>query len=244
MNRFMHHLMLLLGLVRQAAMSNDLMVAHLFKTKVISEHIADAMRDVDRANYMPSEFKGDAYASHPQLIGYNVTISAPYMHGHCLELLKENLKPGARVLDVGSGSGYLTAVMGKLVSPNGCAIGIEHISELVEISEHNVKKGNADLLKNGVVRFVQGDGREGFPQSAPYDCIHVGAASAAVPAALVDQLKPGGRIAIPIGRQDSFSGQKLMVYEKDQDGKVSSRVAHSGVIYVPLTGVQQQLRSD
>lgn len=132
------------------------------------------MLKVDRANYAPA----NPYHDSPQYIGHNATISAPHMHAHALQTLEPYLNPGARVLDVGSGSGYLTACFAELVAQEtGKVTGVEHVQALVSDAEENVKRdGKRGLIDDGVVQFVCGDGREGYPANAPYDCIHVGAA--------------------------------------------------------------------
>lgn len=137
---------------------------------------------VDRAHYAPT----NPYQDAPQSIGNNATISAPHMHGYALEALSPWLKNGARVLDVGSGSGYLSAVMAKLVLPHGHVIGIDHVPELQCMALLNVKQDAPNLLEGGVLQFVVGDGRLGYAQGAPFDVIHVGAACDDFPLPLLD----------------------------------------------------------
>ena len=96
---------------------------------------------VDRGNYC----RTDPYRDKPQGIGYNVTLSAPHMHAHALELLKDHLKPGMNALDVGSGSGYLTACMALMVGEDGKVIGVDHIKELVDWSGDNIIKDKLGL---------------------------------------------------------------------------------------------------
>ena len=146
---------------------------------------------VDRANYAPNF----PYEDSPQSIGHRATISAPHMHAAACDSLLLFLQPGAKVLDIGSGSGYLTHVMAELVKPGGKVIGIEHIQPLVDLGMKNMAKSREgmDLLDNGTVEFVKGDGRKGWPKNAPYDAIHVGAAAAEHHKALTDQLKAPGR---------------------------------------------------
>jgi protein-L-isoaspartate(D-aspartate) O-methyltransferase len=107
------------------------------------------------------------------------------MHAHCLEVLGDYLKPSARVLDVGSGTGYLTALFAEFVKSGpggGIVVGIDHIPELVAMSRENFKKdGRAEMLDAGEVLLVAGDGRMGYPARAPYDAIHVGAAAPSIP---------------------------------------------------------------
>ena len=118
---------------------NSGMVEALFTNNIIkSKEVRDTMLLVDRGNYI----KHNAYMDSPQTLGYNITISAPHMHAHALELLREHLRPGMRALDVGSGSGYLTACMALMVGSQGVAVGIDHIPDLVELSRSNLQKVN------------------------------------------------------------------------------------------------------
>ncbi|KKA25744.1 Protein-L-isoaspartate(D-aspartate) O-methyltransferase [Rasamsonia emersonii CBS 393.64] len=159
---------------------------------------------VDRAHYSPS----NPYSDSPQPIGYGATISAPHMHGHACEYLIDFLHPGSRVLDIGSGSGYLTHVFANLITDSssppsdadGHVIGIDHIQELVDLARNNMQK-SADgrkFLESGKVKFVTGDGRLGWKEGGPYDVIHVGAAAETLHPTLVEQLRAPGRMFIPI----------------------------------------------
>ncbi|XP_059505374.1 protein-L-isoaspartate(D-aspartate) O-methyltransferase-like [Stegostoma tigrinum] len=181
--------------------------------------------------------------SHSQLVqnlkSYQATISAPQMHAYALECLNSHLYEGARALDVGSGSGYLTACMAKMVGATGTVVGIDHIQELVEQSIRNVQSDNATLLSSGRLTLIAGDGRRGYPEGAPYDAIHVGAAAAVVPQNLLDQLKPGGRMVVSVGV--SGGSQSLQQFDKTLDGTIV-RTTLMGVIYVPLTDREKQLR--
>jgi protein-L-isoaspartate(D-aspartate) O-methyltransferase len=198
-----------------------------------SEKIAHVMKLVDRANYCLNP--GNAYLDCPQPIGYNATISAPHMHAYAMEYLSSVLTEGAKVLDVGSGSGYLTACFAHLVGPTGKVIGIEHVPELVKNSIENIKSDNPNLIQSGQVKIVAGDGRKGYAEEAPYDCIHVGAYAPTIPVALLDQLKPNGKMFIPTG-----SPCYVQIVEKDAFGNISQ---HPGipVSYVPLTSIENQV---
>ncbi|KAH7373569.1 hypothetical protein KP509_17G063100 [Ceratopteris richardii] len=193
------------------------------------------MEQIDRALFVKE--KKYAYMDHPSPIGFNATISAPHMHALCLELLQNHLKPGIHALDVGSGTGYLTACFAIMTGPEARVVGVEHIPELVEGSIENVKASKAaPMLESGRLSLHVGDGRLGWPDEAPYDAIHVGAASSKVPNALLEQLKPGGRMVIPVG--DEF--QELRVIDKQTDGSVKEW-CKADVRYVPLTDKKEQL---
>ncbi|KAJ1734502.1 hypothetical protein LPJ61_001038 [Coemansia biformis] len=212
--------------------TNSGLVANLLGAHIIAhERVAAAMRAVDRAHFSPHSPYEDA----PQYIGYGATISAPHMHGYALEHLEEFLRPGMRALDVGSGSGYLTACMAAMVGADGCVIGIDHIPELVEGSRVALERHYPGWVESKRVQVVVGDGRRGYADGAPYDCIHVGAASPGVPEALLAQLKAPGRMFVPVGT----AFQEIIVYNKDSSGHVTERSA-MGVRYVPLTDPEKQ----
>ncbi|KAI9087506.1 hypothetical protein K1719_030376 [Acacia pycnantha] len=216
---------------------NRAMVENLQRYGIItSNKVAQVMEAIDRAFFVTDEMQ--PYADSPMPIGYNATISAPHMHAYCLQLLEQNLQPGMRALDVGSGTGYLTACFALMVGPEGRAVGVEHIPELVSSSIENIQKSAAaPLLKDGSLSVHCGDGRQGWAECGPYDAIHVGAAAEEIPEALIEQLKAGGRMVIPVG--DMF--QDLQVVDKNSDGSLSIRTETS-VRYVPLTSPDAQLR--
>ncbi|KAF5730902.1 protein-L-isoaspartate O-methyltransferase 1 isoform X2 [Tripterygium wilfordii] len=214
---------------------NKAMVENLRRDGVItSKKVAEVMSTIDRALFVPDECP--PYVDSPMPIGYNATISAPHMHATCLQLLQDNLQSGMHALDVGSGTGYLTACFALMVGSQGRVVGVEHIPELVVESIKNIEKSAAaPLLKEGALSIHVGDGRQGWPECAPYDAIHVGAAAPEIPKPLIDQLKPGGRMLIPVG--NIF--QDLKVVDKNQDGSINVRTETS-VRYVPLTSREAQ----
>ncbi|XP_042421514.1 protein-L-isoaspartate O-methyltransferase-like isoform X6 [Zingiber officinale] len=202
-----------------------------------SKRVKEVMEAIDRGHFVPPG--STPYVDSPMAIGYNATISAPHMHAACLELLADHLQPGMKALDVGSGTGYLTACFAMMVGPEGLAVGVEHIPELVEFSTNNIRNSAAaSFLNEGSLSLNVGDGRLGWPEQAPYDAIHVGAAAHEIPQMLIDQLKPGGRLVIPVG--SVF--QDLQVVDKNMDGSVNIRTEAS-VRYVPLTSKAAQLHN-
>jgi protein-L-isoaspartate(D-aspartate) O-methyltransferase len=160
------------------------------------------------------------------------------MHALCLEELKDCLREGSVALDVGCGSGYLTSCMAQMVGNSGKVYGIDHIRDLILLSEANTRKGNPNLLEAGIVKYIVGDGRLGLAEFSPYDAIHVGAATKEIPQQLLDQLKVGGKMIVPVG--DAF-GQELLLVEKKEDGKLCKKTV-TGVIYIPLTSEDNQLK--
>lgn len=158
------------------------------------------------------------------------------MHANACETLLPFLRPGARVLDIGSGSGYLTHVLAELVKPGGTVVGVEHIGALADMGRRNTEKSaeGRELLASGGIMFVKGDGRVGWKGQGGeegWDAIHVGAAAKEVHAELVEQLKRPGRLFMPV-EDEGF--QYVFVIDKKADGEVVKERLY-GVRYVPLT---------
>lgn len=187
--------------------------------------VLDAMRQVPRHRFVLPEHLGDAYADHPLPIGYGQTISQPYI----VALMSETaaVKPGQRVLEVGTGSGYQAAVL--------AALGAEVYT--VEIIPQLAEQAAARLSDLGYVNVTvqQADGYFGWEEHAPYDAILVTAAPDHLPQPLVSQLKEGGRLVIPIGPQGAV--QTLWQFVK-RGGELEA-VNLGGVLFVPLTGADR-----
>ena len=172
------------------------------------------------------------------------------MHASAVEhllpyLVPTDAHPARRVLDIGSGSGYLTHLMAELTGPRGVVVGIEHIAPLQQLGERNVGKSKEgrELLESGRVKFVVGDGRKGWKGEAGdeegWDAIHVGAAAAEVHEELLKQLRAPGRMFIPVDDELEGWSQHIWCVDKDAEGVVTRKKLF-GVRYVPLTDAPRE----
>jgi protein-L-isoaspartate(D-aspartate) O-methyltransferase len=189
---------------------------------VTNAAVLDALRKVPRHDFVPAARQPQAYGDHPLPIGHDQTISQPYIVAFMTELL--GLKPGDKVLEIGTGSGYQAAVLAQITSN---VFTIEIVRPLYEEAKPRLVKLG---LPAGHIR--QGDGYQGWPEEAPFDAIIVTAAPDHLPQPLVDQLKPGGRLVIPVGSVGET--QSLKVVEKEQSGRLKTREVIP-VRFVPLT---------
>ena len=206
----------------------DLKSKNIIKT----QKVYNSMIQIDRGDFSPE----NPYEDSPQPIGFNATISAPHMHAFALSYLEPYCSENIHILDVGSGSGYLTAALSKMINDTGVVIGVEHIESLYEQSIKNISKHHANLIENKKVIMLNEDGRKGLKQYAPFKVIHVGAAAEDVPQDLIDQLDKNGRMFIPVGKYDQW----IYLIDKDSEGKVTSTKLMP-VFYVPLTDKQKQI---
>lgn len=188
-----------------------------------NSNVLDAMRTVPRHFFVSDAMQREAYADRPLPIGYGQTISQPYIVALMTELLDP--KPGAKILEVGTGSGYQAAILTKFTPE---VYTIEIIEPL-----HKQALGRLAQFGLGPNRVIHGDGYFGLEKAAPFDGIIVTAAADHIPPPLIQQLRPGGRMVIPIG--PVHATQRLVAVEKDAAGKVRSRTIHP-VKFVPLTG--------
>lgn len=188
------------------------MVEHQLRRRGITdERVLQAMLTVPREEFIPESYRDLAYADAPVPIGFGQTISQPYIVALMVQSLQ--LEGHERVLEIGGGSGYHAAVLSLLAAE---VITVEVIPELAEMARKNLER--TGFHRNVLV--VCGDGSKGCPEKAPYDAISVAAAAPRIPPALLEQLKPGGRMVIPIGEPDA---QELRLIIKQQDGKIESR---------------------
>ncbi len=191
----------------------------------ISAAVIEAMRRVPRHEFVPERLRDRAYENRPLPIGYGQTISQPYIVAVMTELLQ--LAPGASVLEVGTGSGYQAAVLAELKAKTHT---IEIIPELGRRAARDLER-----LGYNAVQVRIGDGYYGWPEAPLFDGIMVTAAASHIPPPLVRQLKPGGRMVIPVG--GPFTVQYLMLVIRNPDGNLEIRQLLP-VAFVPLTGAR------
>ena len=183
----------------------------------------DAMRRVPRHEFVLTRDRALAYGDHPLPIGHGQTISQPYIVAYMTEVLRP--RPGLRVLEVGTGSGYQAAVLARV----GCTV------RTIEIFKSLADRARERLRRLGYrgVAMRHGDGHLGWPEEAPFDAIIVTAAAGFIPPKLVEQLKPGGRMVIPVG--SAHGVQNLILVDKGRDGRIRTRNLLP-VRFVPMLG--------
>ena len=186
-----------------------------------SPRLMTALARIDRAEFVPPGEAAWAYLNTPLPIGHGQTISQPYIVAIMTDLL--DVAPEHTVLEIGTGSGYQAAVLAELARQ---VYGIEVIPPLATRAAETLRR-----LGYTNVEVRAGDGHAGWPEKAPFDAIIVTAAGAKIPPALLAQLKPGGRMIIPVGSQDG--NQELTLIEKDAHGAINERVVLA-VAFVPL----------
>ncbi|KAB2947738.1 MAG: protein-L-isoaspartate O-methyltransferase [Candidatus Methanoperedens nitroreducens] len=187
----------------------------------IRERVLGAMKSVHRHLFVPEREQENAYGDYPLMIGFNQTISAPHMVAIMCDLL--DIRDGMKVLEIGAGSGYHAAVMAVLAG-SGHVYTVERIEPLALLARQNLKKAG---IEN--VTVIVGDGSLGLPEYAPYDRISVAAASPEILDTLTDQLKIGGKLIIPVGK----NYQELYLVTKTDGLK---KEVKGDVVFVPLVG--------
>jgi protein-L-isoaspartate(D-aspartate) O-methyltransferase len=189
----------------------------------LDPRVMAALARVPRHEFVPDSLRHRAYEDRPLPIGHGQTISQPYIVAIMTDLLA--LSPGCKVLDIGTGSGYQAAVLAEICDT---VYSIEIVEQLGLEARARLKRLE---YENITVRV--GDGFHGWPEQAPFDAIVVAAVAKDPPPPLLEQLKPGGRLIMPVGM--NFGGQKLVLVEKQADGQLSTTDILP-VRFVPLTG--------
>ena len=198
---------------------NYLLSINILKTPGIIE----AFEKIDRKDFVPEELKKEAYYDRPLPIGFGQTISQPLVVAFMLEQLQPKLDD--KILDIGSGSGWTTALLAEIVGPKGKVIAIELVSELMEFGKNNVAKYN--FIEKGLVEFICADGSKGYKQEACFDKILASAsAREQIPNAWKEQVKIGGRIVTPV------SSSIWLFVKKSQDK--FEETEYPGFAFVPL----------
>ncbi len=200
--------------------TNQELVNYLIKLGVLkTPRIISAFLKIDRADFVLPEQQGEAYQDYPLPIGYGATISQPYTVAFMLELLGP--KREEKILDVGSGSGWTTALLSEIVGKKGKVFGVEIVPELVEFGRKNLKKyqlQNAKILKAGKVL--------GLPPQAPFNKILVSAAASSLPQKFLSQLSAPGKLVMPIGNS-------IWKIEKNSTSHITQE-EYPGFSFVPL----------
>ena len=188
--------------------------------------IIDAFSAINREDFMPSDMKGFGQADMALPIGWGQTISQPLVVAFMLEELQP--RKGDKILDIGAGSGWTTALLAHIVGEKGKVTGIELVHGLAEFGKNNVAQYN--FIEKGIVEFLCLDGTKGYPKEAPFDGILVSASLSKkeLPKAWKDQLKVGGRIVVPI--QES-----IWVFTKNKEGTFGEK-EYPGFVFVPFMG--------
>jgi len=184
--------------------------------------IIEAFKKIKRVDFLPEDLKDLAELNEALPISFGQTISQPLVVAFMLELLEP--KKGEKILDIGSGSGWTSALLGEIVGPLGKVIAIDIVPELKEFGKKNVGKYN--FLEKGIVEFICADGSKGYEKEAPFDKILVSATAIRIPDSWKKQLKVGGRIVTPIN-----SSIWLFIKKSDNEFKETE---YPGFVFVPL----------
>ncbi|NBB95951.1 MAG: protein-L-isoaspartate(D-aspartate) O-methyltransferase [Planctomycetes bacterium] len=209
---------------KYARQRHDMVDRHLAARGITDHRVLDAFREVPREKFVPPRLRSEAYADRPLPIGSGQTISQPYVVALMLQELQ--VWPGHRVMDVGAGSGYQAALLGKLAAE---VYAIERVKALAAGTRRAIQ--SVEGLDN--VEVIEGDGTVGLPNLAPFDRVICGAAGPDVPQSWIEQLADGGRIVTPVGRRGV---QTILITEK-RGGAVTQRRSID-VRFVPLIGEQ------
>ncbi len=203
---------------------------HLIGKNAFDDNVMDAMKQVPRHKFLPPDMRCCAYDNGPVPIGSGQTISQPYIVALMSDLL--NTKPSDIILEIGTGSGYQAAILSQLVQQ---VYSVEIIEELATVARQRLHE-----LGYNNIEVRNDDGYFGWPEHAPYDGVIVTAAATHIPPPLIEQMRTGARLVIPVGMPYSY--KELMVVEKKENGEIEVRHVLA-VGFVPLTGDHEAKRS-
>ena len=194
---------------------------HYIGKNKLDERVMQAVSEVPRDQFVPAHLKDNAFQNCPLPIGYSQTISQPYIVALMSDLL--SLQPEHKVLEIGTGSGYQTAILSRLCEK---VYTVEVISQLSKLAEERFNRLNYTNINCRI-----GNGYEGWAEQSPYDAVIVTAAADSIPTSLIEQLKPGGNMVIPLGKP--YSPQELALVRKKSNGELDIKTI-LGVAFVPL----------
>lgn len=204
-------------------MTKEKLINNLIKEGYLkNENIIEAFQKIDRKDFVLKEFKNEAYENYPLPIGFGQTISQPLVVAFMLELLE--IKKGEKILEIGTGSGWQTALLAYLTNETGKVFSIERILELKIFAEKNISKYN--FLEKGIVKLIYGDGSKGLEEEAPFDKIIVSASAEKIPLSFKKQLKINGKLVMPVKNS-------ILVLEKINQNNFLKR-EYFGFTFVPL----------
>ncbi len=213
----------------------------LKKTKISCENIGNIMKSIDRKDFISNN--EHPYVDKPIIIGWNTTISAPHMQIITLfnlsKFSNKFIDKKLRALDIGSGSGYMTLCLSKLLGPYSTVIGIDHIKDIVLYSICNINKNHGSYIQTDRIKFICKEGRLGDKENGPYHIIHFGAALEEIPLFMVDQLEIGGVMWIPVGPKGPF--KKIIMIHKEENNKIVKQELMN-VNYTELVSIEEQLK--
>ena len=194
-----------------------------------SQNIIQAFQKIKRHDFLPEDMKDLDYLDQALPIGFGQTISQPLVVAFMLEQL--NPQSGDKILDIGAGSGWTSALLAEIVGSQGRIIAIEIVPALKELGEKNVNKYN--FIENGTVKFICADGSKGYPEKAPFNRILASASGKELPLAWKQQLKIGGRIVAPI-KNSIWTFIKKSASHQGAGGGEFEQIEHPGFAFVPL----------
>ena len=197
-------------------------------SEINTPEVKQTMTRVNRRNFVLSDT--EAFIDSSRLIGWATTISQPSMQAATLDILTQFILPSKKALDIGTGSGYMTACIAEMMGPKGMVYSVDHFSEILIYAKNSINKGNTYLLDHIV--FVEADGAK----YASYDVIHIGGAVEDMPKEIINQLVEGGLIFAPVGKES----QRIFIWEKEKDGHLKME-GKLEVQYGPLMSKEEHL---